>query len=145
MTHPTEQPYGAHGECATDDLLDLDDLKSRINPGYAHTKGTESCERRLCVERIEQQAARIAELSASLDGAKTALQTVEALSSWGSSRQITAAEALATLHDVSAAVAAIEARALREAAAELKKVEVHHDSYAHKLLCKLAEQKERGA
>lgn len=33
--------------------LDLADLKSRINPAYANTPGTESFERRLCVETIE--------------------------------------------------------------------------------------------
>ncbi len=31
----------------------LADLKSRINPAYAHQLGTESYERRLCVEAME--------------------------------------------------------------------------------------------
>jgi hypothetical protein len=46
--------------------LDLDDLKSRINPQYATTPGTESYERRLCVEEIEALRARVAELEAAL-------------------------------------------------------------------------------
>ena len=43
-------------------MLDLDDLRSRINPQYATTPGTESYERRLCVEEIEALRARVAEL-----------------------------------------------------------------------------------
>lgn len=31
----------------------IDDLKSRINPAYANQIGTESYERRLCVEALE--------------------------------------------------------------------------------------------
>lgn len=42
--------------------LDLDDLKSRINPFYADTPGTESFERRLCVETIEQLGSAITAL-----------------------------------------------------------------------------------
>lgn len=34
--------------------FDLDYLKSRINPAYAYIEGTESYERRLCVEEIER-------------------------------------------------------------------------------------------
>jgi hypothetical protein len=33
--------------------FNLEHLKSRINPAYANTPGTESYERRLCVEEIE--------------------------------------------------------------------------------------------
>lgn len=39
------------------------ELKSRINPGYAHMLGTESYERRQCVEAIEAQAAEIERLT----------------------------------------------------------------------------------
>ncbi len=42
--------------------LDLADLKSRINPAYADTPGTESFERRLCVETIEQLGSAITAL-----------------------------------------------------------------------------------
>jgi len=31
----------------------IDDLRSRINPAYANQIGTESYERRLCVEALE--------------------------------------------------------------------------------------------
>lgn len=31
----------------------IDDLRSRINPAYAHQIGTESYERRMCVEALE--------------------------------------------------------------------------------------------
>ena len=34
----------------------IDDLRSRINPAYAATIGTESYERRLCAEALEAQA-----------------------------------------------------------------------------------------
>ncbi len=34
----------------------LSDLKSRINPAYANQRGTESYERRMCVELIERLA-----------------------------------------------------------------------------------------
>jgi hypothetical protein len=44
------------------DFLDLSDLKSRINPAYADTPGTESFERRRCVEEIERLRAECAEL-----------------------------------------------------------------------------------
>lgn len=40
-----------------DDLID--DLRSRINPAYADVLGTESYERRLCVEALEAQQAEI--------------------------------------------------------------------------------------
>ena len=46
--------------------LDLADLKSRINLHYADTPGTESFERRLCVEEIERLTAECAELLATL-------------------------------------------------------------------------------
>lgn len=138
MTHPTEQPDGAHGECTTDDLV-----RSSL---YA---------------TIEQQAARIAELSAALDGAKTALGC---LVSWADELRPDPAadlrlarDTLATLPDVSAEVAAIEARALREAAdiAESRMSNTillmsnpPKSSAAFEIaavLRKLAEQKERGA
>ena len=38
------------------------DLKSRINPAYANMLGTESFERRMCVEAIERLTADLAEL-----------------------------------------------------------------------------------
>ena len=37
----------------------IDDLRSRINPLYAWQLGTESYERRLCVEALEAQAAEV--------------------------------------------------------------------------------------
>lgn len=37
----------------------IKDLCSRINPGYAHQLGTESYERRLCVEALEAMKAEI--------------------------------------------------------------------------------------
>ena len=37
----------------------IKDLRSRINPGYAHQLGTESYERRLCVEALEAMQADI--------------------------------------------------------------------------------------
>lgn len=38
------------------------DLRSRINPAYARTIGTESYERRMCVEAMESQQAEIERL-----------------------------------------------------------------------------------
>lgn len=38
------------------------DLRIRINPAYAHTLGTESYERRMCVEALESQQAEIERL-----------------------------------------------------------------------------------
>ena len=40
----------------------IDDLKLRINPAYADQRGTESYERRLCVEALEAQADEITKL-----------------------------------------------------------------------------------
>jgi hypothetical protein len=40
--------------------FDLDELKSRINPAYENIQGTESYERRLCVEEIERLTAELA-------------------------------------------------------------------------------------
>lgn len=40
------------------------DLRSRINPAYADVLGTESYERRLCVEAMEAQQAEIERLRA---------------------------------------------------------------------------------
>ncbi len=37
----------------------IDDLRSRINPAYAAQKGTESYERRICVEALEKMLADI--------------------------------------------------------------------------------------
>lgn len=39
------------------DLIDL--LRRRVNPVYAHQRGTESYERRLCAEALEAQANEI--------------------------------------------------------------------------------------
>lgn len=50
---------------APNDLID--DLRSRINPAYAATLGTESYERRLCVEALEAQADEIARLRTQRD------------------------------------------------------------------------------
>lgn len=44
----------------------IDDLRSRINPSYATQRGTESYERRLCVEAMESQAAEIERLRAAI-------------------------------------------------------------------------------
>lgn len=44
----------------------IDDLKSRINPAYAHQLGTESYERRMCVEALEALQNENAELRAAL-------------------------------------------------------------------------------
>jgi hypothetical protein len=43
-------------------VIDLEDQKSRINKAYAHTVGTESYERRLCVEEIESMRQLVNEL-----------------------------------------------------------------------------------
>ena len=40
----------------------IDDLRSRINPAYAAQLGTESYERRLCAEALEQQKEEIEKL-----------------------------------------------------------------------------------
>lgn len=45
----------------------IDDLRSRINPAYAATLGTESYERRLCAEALEAQADEIARLRTQRD------------------------------------------------------------------------------
>lgn len=45
----------------------IDDLKSRINPAYAHQIGTESYERRLCVEALEALIAENDELRAEIN------------------------------------------------------------------------------
>ncbi len=50
----------------------LADLKGRINPAYAHQLGTESYERRLCVEAMEAQQAEIEQLTLTEEGAKEA-------------------------------------------------------------------------
>ena len=52
---------------ATDPRQLAAELRDRINPAYAHVLGTESYERGVCVEVIESQAARIADLEAALD------------------------------------------------------------------------------
>ena len=44
------------------DELDIHSLRARINPAYANTPGTESYERRQCVDEIDALRARIAEL-----------------------------------------------------------------------------------
>jgi hypothetical protein len=51
------------------------DLRSRINPTYATHIGTESYERRICVEALEAQQAEIAELRAEI--AKREWQPIE--------------------------------------------------------------------
>ena len=43
------------------------DLRSRINPAYAHQIGTESHERRLCVEALEELFDEIARLRTQRD------------------------------------------------------------------------------
>lgn len=48
----------------TDELIA--DLKSRINPGYAHQLGTESHERRQCVEALESLRAEVERLTTCL-------------------------------------------------------------------------------
>lgn len=45
----------------------IDDLKNRINPLYAWQLGTESYERRLCVESLEAQVAEITRLRAEVE------------------------------------------------------------------------------
>lgn len=77
------------GQCAiTSDIRQKDnhmntkeliaDLRSRINPEYAHVNGTESYERRICVEALEAQDAEIerlrvlAQSNVELTGAKPA-------------------------------------------------------------------------
>lgn len=47
----------------------IDDLRSRINPAYANQIGTESYERRLCVEALEALMAERDELLAALEKA----------------------------------------------------------------------------
>lgn len=48
----------------------IDDLRSRINTAYAEQVGTESWERRLCVEALEAQADEIERLRAEIDEIK---------------------------------------------------------------------------
>ncbi len=55
----------------------LADLKSRINPAYAHQLGTESYERRLCVEAMEQQAEEIKRLRDEIADIKQAISDPE--------------------------------------------------------------------
>jgi len=43
------------------------DLRSRINPAYAHQLGTESYERRICVEVLEELLDEIARLRTQRD------------------------------------------------------------------------------
>lgn len=45
----------------------IDDLRSRINPAYANQIGTESYERRLCVEALEELIAENDELRTDAD------------------------------------------------------------------------------
>ncbi len=45
----------------------ISDLRSRINAEYAHVKGTESYERRLCAEALEMVSAENERLRSSLD------------------------------------------------------------------------------
>ena len=53
------------------------DLKTRINPSYADQRGTESYERRQCVEALLDAQVRIAELGGALERAR------EMVSDWG--------------------------------------------------------------
>ena len=46
----------------------INDLRSRINPAYAAQLGTESYERRLCVEAMESQEETIDTLKAAIIG-----------------------------------------------------------------------------
>lgn len=48
------------------------DLRSRINPAYAHTLGTESYERRMCAEALEAQQAEIEQLMYALENSADA-------------------------------------------------------------------------
>lgn len=48
----------------------IDDLRSRINPAYASQVGTESWERRLCVEALEAQAGEIEQLRAEAEAVR---------------------------------------------------------------------------
>jgi len=45
----------------------IDDLRSRINPAYAITPGTESYERRLCAEALESLLDEVARLRTQRD------------------------------------------------------------------------------
>lgn len=49
----------------------IDDLRSRINPAYAITPGTESYERRLCAEALESLLAAQEELLAEVARLRT--------------------------------------------------------------------------
>lgn len=80
----------------------IDDLKSRINPAYASQIGTESYERRLCVEALEA-------LIAERDDLLTALRTV-APNALGIYRQI-GLEALDKLSKAASRRAAAEIKA----------------------------------
>jgi hypothetical protein len=57
-TKAIETPAGAAAALSAGLSL-IADLRSRINPTYAATLGTESYERRLCVEALESQAREI--------------------------------------------------------------------------------------
>ena len=54
--------------------FDLDELKSRINPAYANIQGTESYERRLCVEEIDRLKAENHTLKTERDRLYAALE-----------------------------------------------------------------------
>lgn len=55
-------------------MIDLDEVKSRINPAYANSVGTESYERRLLVEEIESLRTQLAEANEVIRVAKDALK-----------------------------------------------------------------------
>lgn len=45
----------------------VDDLRSRINPAYANVIGTESYERRICADALEELLAQVDALRSEVD------------------------------------------------------------------------------
>lgn len=61
----------------------IDDLRSRINPLYAWQLGTESYERRLCVEALEAQAAEVEALREDAAKCRAELLAIHEIASCG--------------------------------------------------------------
>jgi hypothetical protein len=103
--------------------LDLDDLKSRINPQYATTPGMESYERRLCVEEIEALRAQVAELARWKSTNAPRIEALEGLKEHYSVLADQGVEAIKTLASEREANAILTAEneALRARVAELEK------------------------
>lgn len=60
-------------------MIDLEEIKSRINPQYADRRGSESHERKMLCDEIESLRQRLAEKDAEIELERTARQQVEKL------------------------------------------------------------------